>query len=117
LGNYIKRINEEIALLFSVSDKQINITYDETLLECFKDKYKPYTQNKFRYLGIDLNPNRIGISIYDTRTTTTIYAEQFEFTSDDQNKRKNEISHICQSIAKLMQMVDPIYQMSFLQDV
>jgi hypothetical protein len=98
----IKATNEEIALLFSVSDKQVNITYDETLLDCFKDKYKPYTKNKFRYLGIDLNPNRIGISVYDTRKLETIYAEQFEFTSDDQNKRKNEISHICQSIAKLM---------------
>jgi hypothetical protein len=98
----IKATNEEIALLFSVSDKQVNITYDETLLDCFKDKYKPYTQNKFRYLGIDLNPNRIGISVYDTRKLETIYSEQYEFISDDQNKRKNEISHICQSIAKLM---------------
>jgi hypothetical protein len=98
----VKASNEEITLTFSVSDKQVNITYDETLLDCFKDKYKPYTQNKVRYLGIDLNPNRIGISIYDTRKLETIYSEQYEFTSDDQNKRKNEISHICQSIAKLM---------------
>jgi hypothetical protein len=67
----IKATNEEIALLFSVSDKQVNITYDETLLDCFKDKYKPYKHNKFRYLGIDLNPDRIGISIYDTRKLET----------------------------------------------
>jgi hypothetical protein len=97
-----KSNNGEMALLYSVSENMVNITYDESLLECFQKKYRPYKQNKFRYLGIDLNPNRIGVAVYDTRKQETIYAEQYEIISDDQNKRLNEISHICDSIAKLM---------------
>jgi hypothetical protein len=97
-----KSVAGEMALSFSVSKDAVHITYDETLLTSAQQKYPPYAINKFHYLGIDLNPNRIGVSVYDTRQQATIYSEQFELTSSDQNKRRNEISHICQAIAKLM---------------
>jgi hypothetical protein len=97
-----KAADSKLALSFSVSDKEVHVTYDETQLECYRQKYQPYPTNKFRYLGIDLNPDRIGVSVYDTRQQDTIHSEQYELTSPDQAKRQNEISHICQSIAKLM---------------
>ena len=97
-----KAADGKIPLLFSVSANEVHITYDETQLDCYKQKYQQYKPNKFRYLGIDLNPNRVGVSVYDTRQMAPIYAEQYELTSSDQTKRQNEISHVCQSIAKLM---------------
>ncbi len=92
--------NKEIALTFMVSENMVNIIYDETKLDIFKEKYSIYKQEPFRNMGIDLNPKRLGIAIYEKEKV--IYAESFELTSENQNIRKNELSHICDKIYVLM---------------
>ena len=97
-----KSSNNEISLTFTVSKDKVDITYNEELLDCYKSKYQPYKSSKSRYAGIDLNPNRIGFSIYDTKKKEVIYSEQYEFISEDHNKRQNEISHFCNAIFLVM---------------
>ena len=101
-----KANNRELSLTFSVSRNSVSITFDEQQLECYQKKYTKYKYKaNYRYMGIDLNPNRIGIAIYEPSKKvggTVIFAQQYELTSDKQNIRKNEISHICNTIYKVM---------------
>jgi len=95
-----KAKNKEIALTFSVSRDSISVIYDEQKLECYQNKYVKYKKQHNRYMGIDLNPDRVGVSIY--YDGKVVHSEMFELTSKDQNERKNEISHFCDAIYKLM---------------
>ena len=99
-----KSNNKEIALTYQVGKDSVSIIYDEQKLRCYQNKYIKYKKKDGRYIGIDLNPDRIGIAIYNTshKGSEVIHAEQYDLTSDDQNKRRNEISHIADTIYKLM---------------
>ena len=103
-----KTNNKDLALTYTVSRDTINITFDEQQLECYQKKYVKYDNKpNHRYMGIDLNPNRIGIAIYEPSKGVigggdVIFAQQFELTSKKQNIRRNEVSHICDAIYKIM---------------
>lgn len=101
-----KSNNKLIPLCFSLSRNKVDITFDEQVLECLQKKYTKFQQLN-RYLGIDLNPNRIGVSIYKpseipNHDGTVIFSQQFELTSQNQHKRQYEISRICDEIYKIM---------------
>ena len=108
--------SNKIAVTVKLTDKYVWLTYDECLL--YQEKYKYLKQN--RVLGIDMNPNYIGLSIieFDKNDKFNIlYKQVFDLTqltassgksSDDKkskyltNKLKFETIAIAYDIDKLI---------------
>lgn len=108
--------NNKIAVTVKLTDKYVWLTYDECLL--YQEKYKCLKQN--RVLGIDMNPNYIGLSIIEFNKNNkfnVLYKQVFDLTqltassgksSDDKkskyltNKLKFETIAIAYDIDKLI---------------
>lgn len=125
LRNNLKREFAELQRL--IDEKQITVTikltneyvwiiYDESLLNC--KKYKDLKYN--RVLGLDLNPNYIGLSVlsfYESNKFRVLHKRVFDLSnlnkssgksSEDKksiystNKRTHELIQICHVISNLM---------------
>ena len=109
--------NKQLTLTVSLNNEYIWLTFDESLLE-IQEKFKDLKNN--RVLGIDLNPNYIGLSILEFNKNDefkVIHKQVFDLSalnvtsnksSTDKlskyltNKRKFELIQICYDINKLM---------------
>lgn len=109
--------NKQLTLTVSVNNEYIWLTFDESLLNIQK-KFKDLKNN--RVLGIDLNPNYIGLSILEFNKNNefkVIHKQVFDLSnlnvtskksSSDKtskyltNKRKFELIQVCYDINKLM---------------
>lgn len=98
--------NKEITISVKLSRNNISFTFDESKLKIYK-KYQNLKEN--RILGIDLNPDFIGISVLEFSKDDkfkVIKKQYFDSTSLNKkevssNKRKFENIEICYSIIKL----------------
>ena len=116
--NYLKELlkiqelanSKQIAVTVKLDSvkKKLSIVYDESLLsECH---YKDLKDN--RIIGIDLNPNYIGLSILefdkdDTERFEVLYKHVFDLSNlskkeISKNKRHHELIQICHDIDKLV---------------
>ena len=91
--------------------QKLSIVYDESSLsECH---YKDLKEK--RIIGIDLNPNYIGLSIlefdkYDSEKFEVLHKRVFDLTNltkkeISKNKRHHELIHICHQIDKLVNVL------------
>ena len=109
--------NKELTLTISLNNDYIWLTFDESLLQ-LNEKFKDLKTN--RILGLDLNPNYIGLSVLEFNKNDefkVIHKQVFDLSnlnvtskkssSDSKskhltNKRKFELIQICYEINKLM---------------
>ena len=109
--------NKQLTLTVSLNNEYIWLTFDESLLN-IQEKFKDLKSN--RVLGIDLNPNNIGLSILEFNKNDefkVLHKQVFELSalnvtskksSEDKlskyltNKRKFELIQVCYEINKLM---------------
>ena len=109
--------HKELTLTVSLNNDYIWLTFDESLLN-IQEKFKDL--KKARVLGIDLNPNYIGLSVLEFNKNDefrVLHKQVFDLSnlnitskksSDDKyskyltNKRKFELIQICYEINKLM---------------
>lgn len=109
--------NKQLTLTVSLNNEYIWLTFDESLLE-IQEKFKDL--KKARVLGIDLNPNYIGLSILEFNKNDEfkiIHKQVFDLSalnitskksSEDKsskyltNKRKFELIQVCYEINKLI---------------
>ena len=109
--------HKQLTLTVSLNNDYVWLTFDESLLE-IQEKFKDLKNN--RVLGIDLNPNYIGLSILEFNKKDefkVIHKQIFDLSalnvtskksSEDKsskyltNKRKFELIQICYEINKLM---------------
>ena len=101
---YLIMENKLSPVSFRLKNDNLYITYDEAVIEQYK-RFKGLKQN--RILGIDLNPNYIGLSILEfvEDEFTVIHKQEFDISelndSNDKNKIKYELQQIDNSILKL----------------
>lgn len=109
--------NKQLTLTVSLNNEYIWLTFDESLLE-IQEKFKDL--KKARVLGIDLNPNYIGLSILEfnkNKQFKVLHKQVFDLSnlnitskksSKDKsskyltNKRKFELIQVCYEINKLI---------------
>ena len=109
--------HKELTLTVSLNNEYIWLTFDESLLN-IQEKFKDLKNN--RVLGLDLNPNYIGLSILEFNKKDefkVLHKQVFDLSalnitskksSEDKsskyliNKRKFELIQICYEINKLM---------------
>ena len=109
--------HKELTLTVSLNNEYIWLTFDESLLE-IQEKFKDL--KKARVLGIDLNPNYIGLSVLEFNKNDefkVLYKQVFDLSnlnvtskksSTDKsskyltNKRKFELIQVCYEINKLI---------------
>ena len=109
--------NKQLTLTVSLNNEYIWLTFDETLLE-IQEKFKDLKNN--RVLGLDLNPNYIGLSVLEFSKNDefkVIHKQVFDLSnlnitskksSSDRtskyltNKRKFELIQVCYEINSLM---------------
>ena len=109
--------NKQLTLTVSLNNDYIWLTFDESLLN-IQEKFKDLKSN--RVLGLDLNPNYIGLSILEFKQNDefkVIHKQVFDLSalnitskksSEDRsskyltNKRKFELLQVCYKINKLM---------------
>lgn len=111
LLNLIKYSNQKkIAYQIQLAEDFIWITFDEIKLkelDLSENKKIDLTDIKTsRYIGIDLNPNFIGFSIYDYNSKKLIHAEQIDLSKltgkkCDYNKLDHETKEIFHHIGRL----------------
>jgi IS605 OrfB family transposase len=98
--------NKEITISVKLSKKNISFTFDESKLQIYK-KFENLKQN--RVLGIDLNPDYLGISIleFDKDDKFKVIKKmifdlkKLNTKQISSNKRKFENIEICHTIIKL----------------
>ena len=102
---YLAMENKQSPVSFRIKNDNLYITYDETVIESFK-KFKELKSNKI--LGIDLNPNYIGLSILefdDKDEFKIIHKRVYDLSSLNEdcstNKVRYEIQQIDNEILKL----------------
>ena len=102
---HLVMINRLSPVSFRVKDDNLYITYDETVVESFK-KFKDLKSN--RILGIDLNPNYIGLSILEFQSDNSfqvIHKQVFDISELNEigstNKVRYELQQIDNEILKL----------------
>lgn len=102
---YLVMENKISPVSFKIKNDNLYITYDETVIESFK-KFKDLKSN--RILGIDLNPNYIGLSIleFDKEDNFKIIHKRVYDLSElndteNKNKIKFELQQIDNEILKL----------------
>lgn len=92
---------KQLALTFSVGPDYVCISFDEQKLDYYRNKYRKYKSNPHRSLGIDLNPDRIAITILDRERI--IHAEIFELTARrNQNRRRQTVSEVGDAIYRIV---------------
>ena len=109
--------NKQLTLTVSLNNEYIWLTFDESLLN-IQEKFKDLKNN--RVLGLDLNPNYIGLSILEFNKKDefkVLHKQVFDLSalnitskksSTDKsskyltNKRKFELIQVCYDINKLM---------------
>ena len=109
--------NKQLTLTVSLNNEYIWLTFDESLLN-LQEKFKDL--KKARVLGIDLNPNYIGLSILEfnkNKQFKVLHKQVFDLSnlnitskksSKDKsskyltNKRKFELIQVCYEINKLI---------------
>lgn len=97
-------INRLSPVSFRVKGDNLYISYDESIVESYK-YFKDLKQN--RILGIDLNPNYIGLSILEFQSDNSfkvLYKRVFdlsELNEQSTNKIKYELQQIDNEILKL----------------
>ena len=109
--------NKQFTLTVSINNEYIWLTFDESLLE-IQEKFKDLKNN--RVLGIDLNPNYIGLSVLEFNKKyefKVIHKQVFDLSALNitskksssnrtskylTNKRKFELIQVCYEINKLM---------------
>lgn len=109
--------NKQLTVSVSLNNEYIWLTFDENLLQ-LNEKFQNLKQN--RVLGIDLNPNYVGLSILEFNKENNfkvLHKQVFDLSnlnitskksSNDKsskylnNKRKFELIQICYEINKLM---------------
>ena len=109
--------NKQLTLTVSLNNEYIWLTFDESLLE-IQEKFKDLKNNKV--LGLDLNPNYIGLSILEFNKNDefkVLHKQVFDLnnlnvtskksSSDSKskyltNKRKFELIQVCYEINKLI---------------
>lgn len=97
--------NKLTPVTYKVKGEHLYITYDETVVEAFK-QFKGLKKN--RVLGIDLNPNYIGLSVLEFSNDDTfkvLHKQVFDLTELNETgstgKVKFELQHINNQIIKL----------------
>ena len=101
---YLVMINRLSPVSFRVKGDNLYISYDESIVESYK-YFKDLKQN--RILGIDLNPNYIGLSILEFQSDNSfkvLYKRVFdlsELNEQSTNKIKYELQQIDNEILKL----------------
>ena len=102
---YLTMENKVSPVSFRVKDDNLYISYDESIVEQYK-RFKGLKQN--RILGVDLNPNYIGLSILefnDSDEFKIIHKQVFDISKLNENgstnKVKFEIQQIDNDILKL----------------
>lgn len=102
---YLTMENKISPASFRVKDDNLYISYDESIVESYR-KFKNLKQN--RVLGIDLNPNYIGLSIleFDSKDKfKVIHKRVYDLSelneSETTNKVKFELQQIDNEILKL----------------
>ena len=101
---YLTMENKVSPVSFRVKDDNLYISYDESVVEQYK-RFKGLKQN--RILGIDLNPNYIGLSIleFDKNNNFKIIHKRVfdlsELNEQSTNKVKYELQQIDNEILKL----------------
>ena len=97
--------NKSAPICFRIRDDKLYISYDETLIEKEK-QFKNLKQN--RILGLDLNPNYIGVSVLefdDNDKFKIIHKRVFDITElneyGNKNKTKYELQQINNQIIQL----------------
>jgi hypothetical protein len=93
--------NKQIPVTYQLDEKYIYLNFDETKLI---DVPKPKVV-KGRYLGIDLNPNYIGVSFYD-ETKNLLDTRLYNFSklttkNYNPNKLKHELREVAIQIGKI----------------
>lgn len=91
--------NKLIPITVSLTQDYICLTFDDKIVKkSLKSKPKPI---KNRYAGIDLNPNYIGISVFDqNKLIETKLFDLSELTG--KNKNENKIKHETREIANFI---------------
>ena len=102
---YLAMENRLCPVSFRIKDDNLYISYDEKIVESYR-RFKDLKQN--RVLGIDLNPNYIGLSILDFKEDNTfqiIHKQVFDLSNlndtNNKNKIKFELQQIDNDILKL----------------
>ena len=102
---HLVMINRLSPVSFRVKDDNLYISYDESIVESYKC-FKDLKQN--RILGIDLNPNYIGVSILEFQSDNSfqvIHKQVFDISELNEigstNKVRYEIQQIDNEILKL----------------
>ena len=102
---YLAMENRLCPVSFRIKDDNLYISYDEKIVESYR-RFKDLKQN--RVLGIDLNPNYIGISVLDFKEDNTfqiIHKQVFDLSNlndtNNKNKIKFELQQIDNDILKL----------------
>ena len=101
---YLTMENKVSPVSFRVKDDNLYISYDESIVEQYK-RFKGLKQN--RILGVDLNPNYIGLSIleFDKNNNFKIIHKRIfdlsELNEQSTNKVKYELQQIDNEILKL----------------
>jgi hypothetical protein len=110
-GKYLKYYNALLDKMYDdpqpitvqLDQNFIYLTFDETKLKTTQPKSKPVI--KGRYLGIDLNPNNIGVSFYDQNKQlleTRLYdLSQLTGKNYNADKLKHEVREIALEINRL----------------
>ena len=109
--------NKQLTLTVSLNNEYIWLTFDENLLE-IQEKFKDLKNN--RVLGLDLNPNYIGLSVLEFNKKDefkVLHKQVFDLSALNitskksssnrtskylTNKRKFELIQVCYEINKLM---------------
>lgn len=95
---------KKLPITISLDTKYIYLSFDDTKVkEEIKNKIKPI---KNRYAGIDLNPNYIGISVFDKDTlveTKMFSLKELTGKNADSNKLEHETREIGHSIGQWLQ--------------
>ena len=95
---YLTMENKVSPVSFRVKDDNLYISYDESIVEQYK-RFKGLKQN--RILGIDLNPNYIGLSIleFDSKDEfKIIHKRVFDLSELNENNSTNKIKFELQQI-------------------
>ena len=95
---YLTMRNKQSPVSFRIKNDNLYITYDETVIESFK-KFKDIKSN--RILGIDLNPNYIGLSVLefdDKDEFKIIHKRVYDLSELNDNASTNKVRYEIQQI-------------------
>lgn len=95
---YLTMENKVSPVSFKIKDDNLYITYDEQVVESYK-RFKDLKSN--RVLGIDLNPNYIGLSILEFQSDNSfqvIHKQVFDLSELNENCSTNKVKYELQQI-------------------